>query len=66
MKNIDEFANHANMDETSCYFDIPCSSTINKKVAQRVKVKTTEAQCLRFTVALTEGVQKTENGFTLF
>ena len=23
MKNIDEFANHANMDETSCYFDIP-------------------------------------------
>ena len=37
MKNIDEFANLANMNETPC-----------------------------FTVALTAGVKKTENGFTPF
>ena len=30
-KNIGEFANLANMDETPCYFDIPQSSTIDKK-----------------------------------
>ena len=31
MKNIGEFANLANMDETLCYFDIPQSSTFDKK-----------------------------------
>ena len=31
MKNIGEFANLASMDETPCYFDIPRSSTIDKK-----------------------------------
>ena len=31
MKNIGEFVNLANMDETPCYFDIPRSSTIGKK-----------------------------------
>ena len=66
MKNISEFANLANMDETPCYFDIPRSSTIDKKGVQTVKVKTTGAERLRFTVALTAGVKKTENGFTPF
>ena len=64
MKNIGEFANLANIDETPCYFDIPQSSTIDKKGVQTVKVKTAGAECLRFTVALTAGVKKTENGFT--
>ena len=57
MKNIGEFANLANMDKTPCYFDIPRSSTIDKKEAQTVKVKTTGAERLRFTVALTAGVK---------
>ena len=41
VKNISEFANLANMDETPCYFDIPRSSAIDKKGLQRVKVRTT-------------------------
>ena len=66
MKNIGEFAHLANMDETPCYFDIPRSSNIDKKGVQTVKVKTTGAERLRYTVALTAGVKKTENGFTPF
>ena len=54
------------MDETPFYFDIPRSSTIGKKGVQTVKVKTTGADRLCFTVALTAGVKKTENGFTPF
>ena len=41
VKNISEFANLANMDETPCYFDIPRSSAIDKKGLQTVKVRTT-------------------------
>ena len=66
MKNIGEFANLANMDETPCYFDIPRSSPIDKKEVQAVKGKTTGAKRLHFTVALTAGVKKIENGFTPF
>ena len=66
VKNISEFANLANMDETPCYFDIPRSSAIDKKKVQAVKVSTTGAERLRFTVALIAGVKKTENGFTPF
>ena len=66
MKNIGEFPNLANMDETPCYFDIPRSSTIDKKGVQAVKVMTTGAERLRFTVASTPGVKKAENGFTPF
>ena len=47
MKNIGEFANLANMDETPCYFDIAWSSTIDKKRVKTVKVKTTGAERLR-------------------
>ena len=54
------------MDETPCYFDIPQSSAIDKKGVQTVKVKTAGAERLRFTVALTAGVKKIENGFTPF
>ena len=66
MKNIGESAHLANMDETPCYFDIPRSSNIDKKGVQTVKVKTTGAERLRYTVALTAEVKKTENGFTPF
>ena len=66
MKNIGEFANVVDMDETPCYFDIPRSSTIDKKGVQTVKVMTTDAERLRFTVALTPGVEKAENGLTPF
>ena len=66
MKNIGEFENLVNMDETPCYFDIPRSSTIDKKGVQTIKVKTTGTERLRFTVALTARVKKTENGFTPF
>ena len=66
VKNISEFANLANMDETPCYFDIPRSSAIDKKKVQAVKVSTTGAERLCFTVALIVGVKKTENGFTPF
>ena len=54
------------MNETPCYFDIHCSSTIHKKLVQTVKVKTTGAERLRFTVSLTAGVKKTENSFSVF
>ena len=37
-----------------------------KNGVQTVKVKTTGAECLHFTLALTAGVKKTENGFTPF
>ena len=36
-KNIDEFANLTNMNETPCYFVIPRSSTIEKKEYRRSK-----------------------------
>ena len=55
------------MNETPCYFVIPRSSTIDKKGVQKVKVKTTSAKHLRFTVALTAGVKKkTKNVFSVF
>ena len=44
------------MDETPCYFVIHRSSTIDKKGVQDVKVKTTSAEHLCFTVALTKNV----------
>ena len=65
MKNIGEFVNLTNLDETPCYFDIPPSSTIDKKGVQTVKVKTKGVEH-RFTIALTAGVKKTENGFNSF
>ena len=65
-KNIGEFANLANMDETSCCFDILRSSAIDEKGVQTVKVKTTGAELPRFSVALTAGVKKTEKGFNSF
>ena len=40
MKNIGEFPNLANMDETPCYFDIPRSSTIDKKGCRQLKLRT--------------------------
>ena len=40
-KDIGEFANLRNMDQTPCYSDIPRSSTIDKKGVETVKVKTT-------------------------
>ena len=64
MKNNGEFANLPKMNETPCYFNIPRSLTIDKKGVQMVKVKTTGAECLRFTISLTAGVKKTENGFS--
>ena len=39
---------------------------LTKKGVHTVKVKTTGVEHLRFTVALTTGVKKTENGFTPF
>ena len=39
---------------------------LSTKRVQSVKVKTTGAERLHFTVALTAGVKKAENGFTLF
>ena len=66
MKNIGGFANLANVDETSCCFDILRSSAIDKKGVKTVKVKTTGAELLRFSVALTARVKKTEKGFSSF
>ena len=66
MKKSSEFANLANMDETPCYFDIPGSSTIDKKGVLTIKVKTASAESLRFTVALTARVKTTENVFSAF
>ena len=54
------------MDGTPCYFVICGSSTVDKKGVQTVKIKTTSAENLRFTVALKAGVKKTENVFPAF
>ena len=64
MKNSSEFANLANLDETPSYFDIPGSTTIDKKGVQTLKVKTAKAEKIRFTVVLTARVKKTENVFS--
>ena len=58
INNIGEFANLPNMEETPCYFVIRGSSTIDKKGVQTVKIKTTSAEHLRFTVGLTARVKK--------
>ena len=50
-----------NMDETSCYFDMPESSTIDTKGVQTVKVKTTGHEKLRFMAALSAGIKITAN-----
>ena len=39
MKNIGEFANLANMDETSCCFDILRSSQLTKKEYRQLKLR---------------------------
>ena len=52
------------MGGTPCYFVIRGSSTVDKKGVQTVKIKTTSSEHLRFTVALTAGVKKTENVFS--
>ena len=54
------------MDGTPCYFVIRGSSTVDKKGVQMVKIKTTSAEHLCFTVALTAGVKKTKNVFSAF
>ena len=65
MKNFGEFANLANIDETTCYFNIPRPSIIDKKGVQTVKLKTIGVEH-RFAVALTARLKKTENGFNSF
>ena len=52
-----------NMDETPCYFDIPCSSSFDFKGVQSVTLKTTGHEKLPFTAALTAGVVKSGEGF---
>ena len=41
MQNISGYDYIWNMDETSCYFDMPSSSTFDRKGVQTVKVRTT-------------------------
>ena len=45
MKNIGEFANLGNMDETPSYFDIPISSTIDKKGVQTDRCGASSFHC---------------------
>ena len=51
-----------NMDETPMYFDIPSSRTIDFKGVSTIKMKTTRYEKLRYTVALSAGVQKMPDG----
>ena len=46
-----------NADETTMYFDLPASKTIDLTGVQSVIVKTTGHEKLRYTVFLTSGVQ---------
>ena len=66
INSIGEFTNLSNMDGTPCYFVIRGSSTVDKKGVQIVKIKTTSAEHLCFTVALTAGVKKQKMCFLLF
>ena len=50
-----------NLDETSCYFDMPESSTIDTKGVQTVKVKTIDHEKLRFTAVFSAGIKITAN-----
>ena len=62
MKNLPPYEQYFNMDETPCYFDVPRSTTCDFRGVQTVKIKTTGYEKLRFTAALTAGVQRTSDG----
>ena len=49
-----------NCDETPMYFDLPKTRTIDFEGIQKVTVKTTGHEKLRYTVLLTAGVQRTQ------
>ena len=66
MKHKGEFPNMASMDEMPCYFEIPRSSTFDRRDVSIVKVKTTGYERLHFTVALTTGVKRENDRFPLF
>ena len=61
-KDLPSYDQYYNMDETSCYFDIPRSKTFDFRGVQIVKIKTTGHENLRFTAALTAGVKRTSDG----
>ena len=50
----------------SCKYEWNSVTNYQQKRVQSVKIKTTGAERLHFTVALTAGVKKAENEFTLF
>ena len=64
MPNLKEYVFIMNMDETSCYFDIPSSSTFDFKGVNTVKMKTTGNDKFRFTAVLTAGVKKVGSEFS--
>ena len=66
MKHKGQFSNMASLDETPCYFEIPRSSTFDRRDISVVKVKTKSCERLHFTVALTAGMKRENDGFTLF
>ena len=41
-----------NMDETPCYFDLPCQSTVHAKGEKTVGISTTGYEKMRFTAVL--------------
>ena len=63
VKGLQTFDQYYNIDETPCYFDVLRAGSYDFKGVQSIKLKTTVNEKLRFTVALTAGVQRTTNGF---
>ena len=53
IKILPEFQQYYDMDETSCYFDVPRAGTFDFKGVKTVKLKTTGHEKLRFTAVLT-------------
>ena len=53
-----------NADETPMYFDLPANQTIDFEGVQKVTVKTTGHEKLRYTVFLTAGVQRIQKSKT--
>ena len=65
-KNIDEFANLTNMNETPCYFVIPRSSTIEKKKSTEGQSQDHKCQASLFHCSFNSRRKKQKLCFLLF
>ena len=63
MKFFDEFDIIMNVDETSCFSDMPSHVTLDSNIVKAVKVTTTGNGKLKFGTAMTAAVGKVDNQY---